>query len=140
MFDVTSRITYKNIPNWHRDVMRIWSCANYRGPIVLVGNKVDIKDRLVKPKNITFHRKVGCQYYDMSVKSNYNFEKPFLYLIRSLFADPTIYLVEQPALPPPEVTIDAQLIEQFEAEMSKLKLESSTAASETGEHLIESDL
>lgn len=22
MFDVTSRITYKNVPNWHRDLVR----------------------------------------------------------------------------------------------------------------------
>ena len=41
MFDVTSRITYKNVPNWHRDLTRV--CENI--PIVLVGNKVDVKDR-----------------------------------------------------------------------------------------------
>lgn len=39
MFDVTSRITYKNVPNWHRDLVRV--CENI--PIVLCGNKVDIK-------------------------------------------------------------------------------------------------
>ena len=31
MFDVTSRITYKNVPNWHRDLERV--CENI--PIVL---------------------------------------------------------------------------------------------------------
>ncbi len=36
MFDVTSRITYKNVPNWHRDLTRV--CENI--PIVLTGNKV----------------------------------------------------------------------------------------------------
>jgi GTP-binding nuclear protein Ran len=36
MFDVTSRVTYKNVPNWHRDLVRV--CENI--PIVLVGNKV----------------------------------------------------------------------------------------------------
>ena len=35
MFDVTSRITYKSVPNWHRDLTRV--CENI--PIVLVGNK-----------------------------------------------------------------------------------------------------
>merc|ERR1712196_604514 len=53
MFDVTSRITYKNVPNWHRDLTRV--CENI--PIVLTGNKVEIKDRKVKAKQITFHRK-----------------------------------------------------------------------------------
>ena len=43
MFDVTSRITYKNVPNWHRDLVRV--CENI--PIVLVGNKVDVKERKV---------------------------------------------------------------------------------------------
>ena len=48
MFDVTSRITYKNVPNWHRDLVRV--CENI--PIVLVGNKVDVKDRKVKAKQV----------------------------------------------------------------------------------------
>ena len=39
MFDVTARITYKNVPNWHRDLERV--CENI--PIVLCGNKVDVK-------------------------------------------------------------------------------------------------
>ena len=42
MFDVTSRITYKNVPNWYRDLERV--CENI--PIVLCGNKVDVKVRL----------------------------------------------------------------------------------------------
>ena len=79
-FDVTSRITYKNVPNWHRDMVRV--CENI--PIVLVGNKVDVKERKVKAKQITFHRKKNLQYYDISAKSNYNFEKPFLWLARKL--------------------------------------------------------
>ena len=43
MFDVTSRITYKNVPNWHRDLERV--CENI--PIVLCGNKVDVKVRRI---------------------------------------------------------------------------------------------
>ena len=53
MFDVTSRLTYKNVPTWHRDLTRV--CENI--PVVLVGNKVDVKNRQVKPKQVTFHRK-----------------------------------------------------------------------------------
>ena len=80
MFDVTARITYKHVPNWHRDLTRV--CDNI--PIVLVGNKVDVKDRKVTAKSITFHRKKNLPYYDISAKSNYNFEKPFLWLARKL--------------------------------------------------------
>ncbi|KAJ3077108.1 GTP-binding nuclear protein gsp1/Ran [Podochytrium sp. JEL0797] len=113
MFDVTSRITYKNVPNWHRDLVRV--CENI--PIVLCGNKVDIKERKVKAKTITFHRKKNLQYYDISAKSNYNFEKPFLWLARKLIGNPTLEFVADPALRPPEVTVDPALLKQYEAEL-----------------------
>ncbi|CAB1106246.1 unnamed protein product [Ectocarpus sp. 4 AP-2014] len=102
MFDVTSRITYKNVPNWHRDLTRV--CEHI--PIVLCGNKVEIKDRKVKAKQITFHRKKNLQYYDISAKSNYNFEKPFLWLAKKLVGDANLQFVEQPALQPPEFVIN----------------------------------
>ena len=111
MFDVTSRITYKNVPNWHRlaycyfqfansfikskcfplfislflflffrDLTRV--CENI--PIVLCANKIEVKDRKVKAKQITFHRKKNLQYYEISAKVNYNFEKPFLWITRKV--------------------------------------------------------
>ncbi|KAG1425489.1 hypothetical protein G6F58_001896 [Rhizopus delemar] len=115
MFDVTSRITYKNVPNWHRDLVRV--CENI--PIVLCGNKVDIKERKVKAKTITFHRKKNLQYYDISAKSNYNFEKPFLWLARKLAGNPQLDFVAAPALAPPEVQVDANLMAQYNNEMAE---------------------
>jgi GTP-binding nuclear protein Ran len=102
MFDVTSRLTYKNVPTWHRDLVRV--CENI--PIVLCGNKVDVKNRQVKAKVVTFHRKKNLQYYEISAKSNYNFEKPFLYLARKLVGDPNLAFTEATALMPQEVFID----------------------------------
>ncbi|CAD8122082.1 unnamed protein product [Paramecium sonneborni] len=113
MFDVTSRISYKNVPKWHKDLTRI--CENV--PIVLVGNKVDSKDRKVKARQITFHRKVNIQYYDVSAKSNYQYEKPFLYLLRRLANDPNLALVQALALLPPEIQIDPQYAAQLEKEL-----------------------
>ncbi|ANZ75298.1 BA75_02728T0 [Komagataella pastoris] len=112
MFDVTSRITYKNVPNWHRDLVRV--CENI--PIVLCGNKVDVKERKVKAKTITFHRKKNLQYFDISAKSNYNFEKPFLWLARKLSGEPQLEFVAAPDLQAPEVQIDADLIKKYEQE------------------------
>lgn len=68
------------------DLVRV--CENI--PIVLCGNKVDVKERKVKAKTITFHRKKNLQYYDISAKSNYNFEKPFLWLARKLVGNPQL--------------------------------------------------
>lgn len=44
----------------------------------------------MKAKTITFHRKKNLQYYDISAKSNYNFEKPFLWLARKLVGNPAL--------------------------------------------------
>ncbi|TVU20246.1 hypothetical protein EJB05_36448, partial [Eragrostis curvula] len=89
MFDVTSRLTYKNVPTWHRDLCRV--CENI--PIVLCGNKVDVKNRQVKAKQVTFHRKKNLH-------------------------DPNIHFVEAVALKPPEVTIDMAMQQQHEAELA----------------------
>ncbi|CAJ0635133.1 5917_t:CDS:2 [Entrophospora sp. SA101] len=110
MFDVTSRITYKNVPNWHRDLVRV--CENI--PIVLCGNKVDIKSKLKPLHSIA---KKNLQYYDISAKSNYNFEKPFLWLARKLIGNPNLEFVASPALAPPEVELDQALVEQYNKEL-----------------------
>jgi GTP-binding nuclear protein Ran len=115
MFDVTARITYKNVPNWHRDLARV--CPGI--PTVLVGNKVDIKDRKVKPKQITYHRKKNLQYYDISAKSNYNFEKPWLWLARKLSGNPNLLFAADVALQPPEVLLDPIQIQQNEMELAQ---------------------
>lgn len=114
MFDVTSRMTYKNVPQWHRDLVRV--CENI--PIVLCGNKVDIRDRKVKAKAITFHRKKSLQYYELSAKSNYNFEKPFLWIARKLIGNQALTFVEAPALKPAEIKMDASHVAALEKNMA----------------------
>merc|ERR1711865_1190372 len=69
MFDVSSRMTYQHVPKWFQDLER--ACSGV--PQVLVGNKVDLKERELKAQQITYHRRRGIQYYDVSAKSNYNF-------------------------------------------------------------------
>ena len=56
------------------------------------------------------------QYYDVSAKSNYNFEKPFLWLARKLIGDPNLELVAAPALIPAEVQMDQELLAKLENE------------------------
>jgi GTP-binding nuclear protein Ran len=57
------------------------------------------------------------QYYDISAKSNYNFEKPFLWLARKLIGDPNLEFVAMPALVPPEVTMDPNWQLQIEKDL-----------------------
>jgi len=103
------------VPNWHRDLERV--CENI--PIVLCGNKVDVKERKVKTNAVTFHRKKNLQYFEISAKSNYNFEKPFLWLGRKLVGNPTLDFVAAPALAPAEVAVDHDLMELYNKQLAQ---------------------
>ncbi|KAI6206874.1 GTP-binding nuclear protein [Aphelenchoides besseyi] len=111
-FDVTARVTYKNVLNHHLDLVRV--CENI--PMVLAGSKFDVKDRKVK----AIYSSTSLQYYDISAKSNYNFEKPFLYLARKLLRDPNLEFVPMPALRPPgsQMEVDYEVdVEMPDAEL-----------------------
>lgn len=111
MFDVTKLPTYASVPNWYKDITR-W-CGPI--PIVLVGNKVDVplSKRQVKPMQISFHHTRPVQYYDMSVASSLNVEKPFLWLARRLTNQPRLGFVGTIAKPP-EANINPAWREQYE--------------------------
>ena len=90
MFDLTSRLSYNNCRDWIAKVRNV--CADI--PIILVGNKVDIADRKVMPNDINLHREINALYYDISAKSNFQFEKPFLKFAQMLMHDANIQLVD----------------------------------------------
>lgn len=100
---------------FYRDLTRV--CENI--PIVLCGNKVEVKDRKVKAKQITFHRKKNLQYYEISAKVNYNFEKPFLWITRKVAGNNEIVFVEAPALAPPEAQIDEEYMNRQKLELEQ---------------------
>lgn len=60
----------------------------------------------------------SLQYYDISAKSNYNFEKPFLWLARKLLGDSNLEFVAAPALAPPEVVMDPEMVKRAEQELA----------------------
>ncbi len=82
MFDVTSKTSYANAEIWVREATEYCRSKGTSPLIILCGNKVDCQDRKVLPQNIRLHTILGCQYYDVSAKSNYNYDKPFLHIIR----------------------------------------------------------
>lgn len=103
MFDVTSKLSYLSVDNWFIQIRDI--CGNI--PIVLCGNKCDVPGRKVLAKNMTFHRLNAIPYYDISARSNYNFEKPLLYLATRLTGK-NIAFTEAPALQPPVIPINQE--------------------------------
>ena len=86
MFDLTSRITYVNISQWYRDIT---DAMGEDFPIVIIGNKLDL-ERKVKNKLITFPKKKGLPYVEVSVKDGTDLDKPFNYILQKLFDDESI--------------------------------------------------
>ena len=91
MFDVTSRVTYKNASRWYREFVRI--CDQL--PLVVVGNKVqqsyifysilnlcwaDLKETAVKQD----FSLAGYKCCVISAKENSQLNEPFLILLRQL--------------------------------------------------------
>ena len=85
---------------WLRDLYHI--CPDI--PVVVCGNKVDCKDREIFAGEISSWlcsgpSQRGVRYYDISARSNYNFEKPFFDLVRRLRQHPDLVFIENPAIP-----------------------------------------
>ena len=95
----------------------------------------------MKTGAVTFHRKKNLQYFEISAKSNYNFEKPFLWLARKLVgyvastgpwaqsvqidsflhSNPGLEFVAAPALAPAEVAVDESLMQQYAKELAQVR-------------------
>eukprot|EP00826_Nyctotherus_ovalis_P008705 TRINITY_DN12262_c0_g1_i5.p2 TRINITY_DN12262_c0_g1~~TRINITY_DN12262_c0_g1_i5.p2 ORF type:complete len:133 (-),score=4.24 TRINITY_DN12262_c0_g1_i5:93-491(-) len=119
MFDVTLRISYMNVQKWYKDVTRV--CEGV--PIALVGNKVDAK-RKVKAKQVTFHRKKGIPYFEISARANFCIEKPIVWLLRKLLkvdSSSKFYLsgIQCYTLGPREVELDTDLIQKLNREIDE---------------------
>lgn len=90
MFDLTSLETFKNVTMWigsYREVM------GDNVPIILCGNKCDVGERKVSVGRIQeFIENSGMKYYDISSKSNYNYDKPFLEILRAIENKPDLVI------------------------------------------------
>ena len=87
MFDLSSRITYNNVPNWYQEVKSIAPDAM----IILVGNKVDVSSK----KKVTYHKKRSIPYYEMSIFNQYNIYKPFEHILSSLTGIDDIKIIHE---------------------------------------------
>ena len=106
-FDLTSMITFINVKQWITDFRS--KCPGV--PIILVGNKCDIRQRKVNRQTIDAFMHTdfiannnNVTYFNISAKSNYNYDKPFLYLARILTNDNHLVFVEKSPISPLVVT------------------------------------
>lgn len=70
-------------------------------PRVVVGNKYDLTDDIRISRLEIYARVIGrgYQYYDISAKLNYNYEKPFLYLLKKLVNENLDFVEKEPLTP-----------------------------------------
>eukprot|EP01059_Diplonema_ambulator_P021770 TRINITY_DN3622_c0_g1_i3.p1 TRINITY_DN3622_c0_g1~~TRINITY_DN3622_c0_g1_i3.p1 ORF type:complete len:814 (+),score=254.81 TRINITY_DN3622_c0_g1_i3:64-2505(+) len=94
MFDCTNYTTYNNSRQWY-------SYLPYHIPVALCGNKSNEAGRVIKSKDITFHKEVNnaiketlMNYYDISVASRYNIDKPWTWICRKLMKDSHLVVKE----------------------------------------------
>jgi GTP-binding nuclear protein Ran len=74
MFDVSSKTSFKNVIFWITKI----KMANPIIPIIICGNKCDIKERNINLNDVI--KKYDYIYFDISVKCCYNIEKPIQYI------------------------------------------------------------
>lgn len=94
-FDVTNHESFLNIGKYISSLISRFGNI----PIIICGNKVDLTNKKVSPKEIStwlhnFNKQYNITYFDISAKSNYNFDKPFLYVLRTMHFQS--YIKEKP--------------------------------------------
>jgi GTP-binding nuclear protein Ran len=100
MFDTHSRESFYNAITQSKHVKETYRLDpreyfnNKDIPFVICGNKVDVPGRKIKASDVATRCELtNYDYCDLSVKSNFNFEKPFLMLARKLLNNPTLEFV-----------------------------------------------
>ena len=100
MFDLGSGLTGRNVIPWIHNVRSV--VPNI--PVIICGNKCDLRARKITGR-IEAQDLPGVKYYEISARSNYNFEKPFLQLARELTGHQDLEFVEMPPICPPKVKV-----------------------------------
>lgn len=81
MYDVLSKLSYNVVETLHANLRDRYGATI---PIVLCGNKVD-RGLVVKHRSHPH-----MVHFNLSVMSNYNFERPFVHLIQTLVGPATV--------------------------------------------------
>lgn len=107
MFDLTHSESFEVMKKRFEDANRLLGHTN--PAIVVCGNKADCGQKEVSQKSIlNWMKGKDLTYYSISAKSNYNFELPWLYLLRKLTGDSALLFVPEDPVLPPEVSYSSE--------------------------------
>ncbi len=82
LFDTTRYDSFKDLDKWYKEI----NSYTYGIPVILVGNKIDLKDLRKVPSEIARKKaeEFGCKYIETSAKTSENIEEAFKILALEL--------------------------------------------------------
>jgi GTP-binding nuclear protein Ran len=113
MFDVTSPVSYRRVPLWHRDIKKV--CDEI--PMVMCANKIDRDDRKVKMEQL--RSDLPC--FETSVKKYQDVQSPFLAIARMMLGRADIKMVCPPRTIPKVLQGNDEEAEKRRASMQRFK-------------------
>lgn len=117
-FDLTRPVTAIRTQELVKEVRTI----SPNVPVVYCGNKIDLHEALKCPIKTKMDLKGTSLYFDVSAKSNYNFEKPFLAMARCLLQDPNLeFIPVDENIYRPILSPNPELVKQYEEEEIKFE-------------------
>jgi len=114
ILEVTDLNTYRDARRWYIRIKN--ECGNI--PVVIIGNKMDVQEKQVKEKHITVIEKKRIQYFDVSVKCEFQLEKPLVWILQRLIGE-QLHLVEEPAMIPREIELDLERASNLNRELQE---------------------
>jgi len=89
VYDVTSAVSFEHIKYWVNEIKTHGQPECY---LILVGNKIDIEDRVIRSEvGQKLAREIGCDFIETSAKDGSNVEELFLTSIKGYLAVHPIY-------------------------------------------------
>lgn len=107
MYNVTSRSTFTHVRKWLNNLRDITGDGGRQIPVIVCGNMVDLADRKVTSQQVI--SELGTRVYktcEISAKTSYQVEQPFLLITRALLNDHTIEFGGNLRLKPDSISLD----------------------------------
>ena len=85
MFDVTTLTSFENVRNWTESIKTHLSLEANNIPVIIIGNKIDLKEREIKTEDANkYCRELGFKYFETSAKTGKNVELTVKYLVKEV--------------------------------------------------------
>ena len=85
MFDVTNIDSFESLINWTDSIKTHLSNGIENIPVIIIGNKIDIKEREIKSIEANkYCNDLGFKYFETSAKTGENVRETIIYLVKEV--------------------------------------------------------